>query len=263
MSARLLFSLIVALAAASTPKPGDPCLKRSAECPVAPCPSPPPGWQSSCEIDPNPLVIHQSGLCCEEAFCESIHCPRQCEVDGGGHFADASDQKHTYDCSRTATGKACYEKIERQQGGSSEKDCKCLVTDCTSATSKVLQPQSSDSRCVLECRDEKRTGAAICADWDDQHDFCNFYATFLCVATAPHCDAAKLQPPPTRCERKCLKSPPPLQATNNSSNSSSNSSSDVHSTTTSRPTPEDVLDRFLRCVSGCQQEEGVGGVEAR
>jgi len=197
-----------------------PCTEEDTSCPHAPCPAPPPG----CEADPNPLVINSFGQCCQESLCTSWNCPSHCQTDGGSSYAESNDH-HYYDCSRSATAKECFDFIDPEASG--KENCKCLLTDCLTSAAQ-LRPQPS--ACTLACRQSAMTGAGICPDWDDNHDLCNYYASFYCVATSSECKPALLLPLPTPREVKCIESPPP---------------STINLTTS----PEDNLDRFLRCIT--------------
>ena len=183
-----------------------PCALASADCPRPPCPPPMPGWQSRCEIEPNPLLVNAHGDCCPEFACDRLHCPSKCHANE--LFADAEDG-HYYDCTRGANASACY-KSWYPQAQTNEK-CGCIVRDCLSS-SEDLKPQNST--CVVACRDPNATGAKICdtlLHTDDQLA-CHYYAPFVCVAMDVRCDAAKLQPPPNKCEAGCLAHLPPLSS---------------------------------------------------
>ena len=208
---------------------------------VAPCPAPPPG---ECEFDVNPLVINAAGDCCPQSMCAQFHCISQCDADAGAHFGDAADDRHFYDCSRSPAARACYETIAGHEHVSAA-ECMCLPAECL-PSSRLLRHQSS--RCVLACRDAKHTGAGICPDWDDNHDLCNYYATFLCAASPRHgCDSTRLDPAPTPCEARCLAHPPPRGRMPGELVQEEEMEAD----------PEDRLDRFLRCVTDTCSPGGV------
>ena len=193
-----------------------PCYNESSSCPPPPpCPTPPP----HCVEDANPLVLDEHGKCCPEFPCAPVNCAPSCQTDGGSSFADSP--AHYYDCTRTNASLACFKGIDPES-----KACSCLLRDCISSSS-LLSRQTS--MCVLPCQDDKVTGAGICPDWDDNHDFCNFYATWLCVATSSSCDRAAMVPPPTACEARCT------------AKAAAGGASD----------PEDTLDAFLQCVTSC------------
>jgi len=241
MAAFLAAVLLVAAA------PGDPCTEASRDCPRAPCPSPPPGWNKFCEIDANPLVLNNDGLCCPSSMCTPYHCPAGCQTDAGTQFiatgrassGGLTPDNHYYDCSRSTNATACFHLIEPQKASSDQ--CKCLISaGCISSASFLKQ--QDDSRCALACRDPSHTGQSICDDYDDENFWCDYYATWFCVSTlAEHgCDATRIQPKPTKCEAHCLANPPP-------------SAADSSVEDPPKATPEDRLDRFLRCLGDCTQ----------
>ena len=237
----LLLSSTTLVLALTAPKP---CAKVDDKCPRPPCPPPPPGYDKMCEIDANPLVINSDGLCCPQAMCDILHCPSKCMTDDGTQFVDGDPDRasphrnHYYDCSRTDAATRCFKAIMPESQGD---DCHCLIANKCISSQQLLKQQESSSKCVLSCRDIKVTGANICPDYDDTHDWCNYYASFFCVSTHKECDASLVTPKPTTCEEKCLTHPPPA-VTGNAS---------LSSVEDPPPTPEDKLDRFLRCLGDC------------
>lgn len=177
-------------------------------------------------------------------MCDPTYCPRTCDVDAGDQFAYLEDNRHWFDCRRTEKARAVYDAIS----GGDHSRCHDLVTACL-PSSHLLSPQPS--ACIVACRDPKHNGNAICPDWDDTQSMCFWYADFHCVATHAHCDATRLEPPPTRCERKCLAHPPPSAARRSGA-----AVEEEEEGGAARPT--DRLDRFLRCVTTCREGDDDG-----
>ena len=223
----------LAVTAVAAAAPGGACTDEAHGCPRVPCPSPPPGYQTYCDIEPNPLVINEAGLCCHESPCQPLHCFSSdvaCGSDGAGSFVFTDDGTHAYDCSRSASARSCLQSIADEDEPVGDL-CSCVVHDCLVSTDRF---RSQDSQCVLTCRDPQKTGSGICPNWDDNVGFCLYYAAFFCAAT--YGDPSDFNPPPTACEERCLQHPPP--GTNFTSRS-----------------PEDDLDRFLRCFVDCTESQ--------
>lgn len=214
---RSLVSLVL-MAVIATASPGDPCDKEDKHCPRAPCPAPQPG----CRREANPLVLADDGKCCQRSMCDFYDCPQfqGCQCDGGGPFCDDQSSRDGYyfDCSRSSNGTACSQSIDPDSKPKSQ--CACLLSACNSHSDMLTNDMVSS--CVLAC-EKPEPWNSICPNYDDQVDWCSYYAVWMCVADTASC---KTKPPRNECESKCH-----AQATGSS--------------------PADRLDSFLICLGGC------------
>jgi len=186
-----------------SPSHGWPCNNESAHCLRAPCPAPRPGSSTRCVLQPNPLVVNCAGLCCQERLCDTWDCPSDtyCQCDAAGLACDdgvRAPKSNVFDCGQSADAKKCALGIihETERSDLYATHCDCLASECRPHVALV---KDQPSACVLECR-KPETLDAICPNYDDQQDWCSFYAYWECVV---HTDSCTTKPAKSTCEAQC------------------------------------------------------------
>jgi hypothetical protein len=141
-------------------------------------------------------------------------------------FCHATAVRHNesfFDCSSTARSQQCFKNVTKDSQPASA--CHCLASTCRT-NAALLEDQPS--RCVLNCRELQSLpyAAAICPNYDDEQDWCYFYAAWRCVrAEESSCDKTKLVP--SKCEAACEEQKGSSAA--------------------------DRLDGFLQCLGNCKE----------
>lgn len=141
-------------------------------------------------------------VCGQSSFGQEVGC--QCDGAGDSHLnarfcrkeLESKGSHLVYKCVDSKAANKCFEQISDNTFYEKKPKCSCLQSECLSNQQLLGDGRST---CAEVCMKPKPVHD-ICADYDDSHAWCEYYAFWQCVFRNPECHHKSQQ---SACETKC------------------------------------------------------------